>query len=295
MAIANLNDEHISMAALEQFTAILAPLDAFSTDYSGDAAVKGKTIKVPIVGNLVAAPFAGDYETGDGDADSIPVVLDEHDFKSVGITDTEFHDSSFVTAEKFGFQMGAAVAKLVVNNILATVTAANYGAAGFTGIASTFTDDDVVDLRTALTNKLAGDPRNLVLKPDYFGELLKDPSTKDASAFGGTESIRAGRLPGYRGFREVIEATEIPGNGENLVGFAAHPSSMAVAMRYLSPQEDAARAYLDVRQMTDPGSGVTLGYRRWYSTKNGKMWITIESSYGFNATGIDAISRIVSA
>jgi hypothetical protein len=292
--ITGVNDEVVSQAALEQFTALLAPLSAFSTDFSGDAAAPGDTIKVPVVENQTAIPFAGNYETGDADATGISVLLDKHDFKSNGVTDTEFHNSSFVQAERFGFQAGAAVAKLVSNTILAVVTAANFGTAGFTGVASTFTGDDVVDLRTALTNKLAGDPRNLVLGPDYFGALLKDTGINHADAFGGSEAVRAAMIPGLYGFQNVIEATQIPANAENLVGFAAHPASIAVAMRYLSPQQDAAAEYLDTRQVTDPGTGITLGYRRWYSTVNGKMWITLEANYGFVVTGIDGISRIVS-
>ena len=68
------------------------------------------------------------------------------------------------------------------------------------------------------------------------------------------------RIPRVYGF-DIYETTILPENGEKLVGFAAHPRGLAIANRYLMPLRP--ESYLEAGPVTDPTTGITLGYRRY--------------------------------
>ena len=68
------------------------------------------------------------------------------------------------------------------------------------------------------------------------------------------------RLAGF----DIFETTILPENGEKLVGFAAHPSGLAVAMRYLEPvaEYDEAGAVLLTRRQASPSATCVTQKRR---------------------------------
>ena len=91
--------------------------------------------------------------------------------------------------------------------------------------------------------------RALVLDGAYFTNLLGDDivakSFMTPIAQPGVVEGLIRRLAGF----DVFETSILPENGEKLVGFAAHPSCLAVAMRYLMPVADYDEAiafYVDV-------------------------------------------------
>ena len=68
------------------------------------------------------------------------------------------------------------------------------------------------------------------------------------------------RLAGFN----LHETTIIPSDHpEKLVGFAAHASAVAVAMRYLQPVAE----YQQAGAVTDPRTGMTFGCLRFTDTK----------------------------
>ncbi|MFZ8869674.1 MAG: hypothetical protein ACO2YK_14085, partial [Paracoccaceae bacterium] len=82
-------------------------------------------------------------------------------------------------------------------------------------------------------------------------------------------------------------------NSENLVGFACNSSAIAVAMRYLEPQDN--NGYVRAEALSDPDTGAVLGLRQFYLPETGDMYMTLECNWG-KAVGIAAgIERIVSA
>lgn len=93
------------------------------------------------------------------------------------------------------------------------------------------------------------------------------------------------RLAGF----DLHETVILPENGEKLVGFAAHPSGLAVAMRYLVP----AAEYDEAGAVTDPETGLTFGYLRYTETTSNRVFVTIECLYGFKVALADGIKRIV--
>tara|TARA_R110001592_G_scaffold25171_10_gene96041 strand:- start:77 stop:973 length:897 start_codon:yes stop_codon:yes gene_type:complete len=290
----NLQNNVISQSALEQFTSILAPLQAFSTSFNDEASQKGKTINITTLSNTTsAADFAGTYASQNTTYGTTTITLSGHKFVTWHVTDTESSQSSAVELQRFGYQKGGDLAKAVYEDILSAVTDANYGTAGFVGAASVFDADDVADLRgSAIAQNLPIDQCALVLDSTYFTSLLKDNNLNPAMTYGDSDVIRDGRIPSLFGLGYLYESTALPGNAENLVGFLAHPSAMAVAMRYLAPIN--SKEYISARRLYDETSGMVLGYREFYDASTGTQTAVLEAVYGYSVALGGSIIRMTS-
>ena len=139
----------------------------------------------------------------------------------------------------------------------------------------------MLSLREACGNaKMPPHPRSLVLDAGYYTNLLADDVVAKSfnlnlSAPGVTEGMIK-RLAGF----DLHETVVIPSDhAEKLVGFAAHPSAVAVAMRYLQPVAE----YQQAGAVTDPQTGMTFGYLRFTDTRANKVFVTLECLYGFAA------------
>ena len=83
----------------------------------------------------------------------------------------------------------------------------------------------------------------------------------------------------------------MPANSISLVGVAAHPNSVALAMRYLEPTVNGA--YVEAHRVVDP-SGITIGLRRHYNPGQGKHYVNIECLWGMSvgvSTGLALLTR----
>ena len=138
--------------------------------------------------------------------------------------------------------------------------------------------------------KMPASPRSLVLDSGHYTNLLADDVVAKSfnmnlSAPGVTEGLIK-RLAGF----DLHETVVIPADhAEKLVGFAVHPSAIAVAMRYLQPVAE----YQQAGAVTDPQTGMTFGYLRFTDTRANKVFVTIECLYGFTLGKNDALKRIV--
>ena len=293
---AGLQNNIISQSALEAFAKKLAPLQAFSTSFNDEATKKGDTINVTTLSNTSsAASFSGTYTAQDVTYGTTAISLDQHLFVTWHITDTQASESSAVELERFGYQKGSDLADAVFQNILAEVTVANYGlTAGFTGAASTFDGDDVADLRGDMTAyNCPPDQCALVVGNDYFTALLKDNNISGYFDYGSADIIRDGRIPSLFGIGYIFETGSIPGNAENLIGFIAHPSAMAVAMRYLEPTN--TQEYIAANRLYDEDSGMVLGYREYYEPSTGTQTAVLEAVFGKQVGVSNNLRRMISA
>lgn len=293
-ALTTLTHTTLAQVALEAFRVQVAPIRAFVTNFSETAAQRGDKVKVAFIEAADAAlDFAGTYTMQDADATGNDISLNKHKFVSWSLTDTELVNNPQVELERWATQKGFQLAKAVVQDVLSLVTNANYGAAVFTGAANTFDSDDIADIREDLVQ--AGFPemgRSLLLKETYFTNLLKDGDIKDASASGLTAPVQDGIIRRVHGL-DIYESTLIPGNSENLVGMACHANGILMAMRYLAPQ--SGHAYNSAQPVTDPESGVSLGFREWYDNDTGTMKRVLECLYGYSVGNASAVKRLVSA
>ena len=290
-----LNDSIISEKAIEAFVAELAMLRAFSTDFSAETAAKGSSVQVPIPANITAGTTENAYETEDTSAINVATVpLTSYAKATAGITDKQFANSSSARLERFAVQQAKAVARKIITDAWALVINATYAQKVTKALAS-LTTADIRALRVLLSK--ADVPimdRSLILNVDAYDKLTADTTftIANAMAYGGTEVIRDGFIPRLLGF-DVFESNIVPGNAENLIGFAVHPSAMAIAIRTLAPQ--APSEYLETRVVTDEKSGIGLGYRRHYSPAKGTHFCTFEAIYGAVAVVPAGLARLVTA
>lgn len=293
--LTNLNHTIITNAALEAFTAALTPLSAFSLNVSPDPAQRGDKVKVLWTpAQAGAIDFAGTYTMQDSTAEGKDVSLDRHKFASWSLTDKEIANQPQIELERFGQQKGFQLAKAVVQDIFGLILAANFAEIGHTGLAANFDSDSVVDIgKIADDNDWPEMGRALVLSAAYHAALRKDPALKDASAYAGGDVIRRGQVPSLDSFEAIYKSSLVPANGENLVGFAATADAMLVAMRYLQPQE--GHKYHIAEPVTDPATGISMGYRQWYSEDTGASKAALEVVYGRLTGNPKALLRVRSA
>lgn len=292
--LTNLQDIRIADAFLKTFVAALTPLRAFSTDFSSEFIERGKTVNVPVVGGAGASyDFAGSYSQNmDSNVDSLPVVLDRHKVQSLHLTDKEVSESSWPTMERLAEAKARQLAEDVLTDIWGIVKTAQYGAAAIPGLAAgDFDAATVLLLRGVCASRnMPVASRNLILNDAYYTNLLGDPKISQSylTQMSAPAMVEA-RIPRIYGF-DVYETTIMPDNAENLVGFVAHPKSMVVAMRYLQPLRP--ESYLESGAITDPETGISIGYRRFYDNDSGKEIAAFECVYG-RRTGItDGLLRI---
>jgi hypothetical protein len=295
-AITNINDDILSKAVLDGFVAAVTPLTAFSTSFSNEAVKKGDKVSVPRVGVQDAAATKtnhGAYTIQDSDSDAVEITLGQPVYVSSGLDDVEIASSSVLSLELYGKSKGAVLAKKIMQDILSKVTLANFGAHVFAGAASTFDSDDVIDIRTLCSAAdMPIENRALLLDDAYVGALLKDAAVKSSDRFGSTNPIREGSIGRIAGF-DVFESTLIPTNSENLIGIAAHPAGLAIAMRYLQPQ--AGNTYSAAYPVTDAKTGITIGVREGYDNLKGVKYKIWEAVYGYEVGIAAGIKRLLSA
>lgn len=289
------NDEIIARNVLRGFTATIAPLSALATSFSAEAERQGETIKIirdnTAIDSVQTKTLGGAYTIQDCDADKVDITLGMPKYVSWSLDDVEVARASGITIEMFGFRKGNALAKEAMQNILGVVTNANYGAAAFTGAASTFDEDDVADIAKVCDDAdIPDENRVLMLSNGYIAALRKSGAIKDTSGYG-FNAIQSGNIPILHGFR-IIKSNIIPANAENLVGFACDPAAIVAAFRYNAPQ--AGHKYNRAEAVVGEG-GITLGLRDWYDENSGTRRMVMEALYG-KAVGIAAgLKRLVSA
>jgi len=293
-SITGINDDILAQSVLEGYTTAIAPLSAFTTDFSSEAARRGEKVSIMRDNTAIDAALDktthGAYTVQDADSDAIELTLGQPKYVSWGLDDVEIASSSILTMEKFGRRKGNLLAKTVLQDIWSEITLANFGAAASVGLAANFDEDDVADVAESCDSADWGDDRYLVLSPAYIAALRKVGAIKDTSGYG-YNAIQNGDIPMLHGFK-VIMSNAIPANGENLTGFATDGNGIAAAFRYLAPQQ--GHKYNRAEALVGEG-GITLGLRDWYSEDSGVRKNVIETVYAYE-TGIGTgVKRITSA
>jgi len=285
----SLDDEIFAQSALESFVKVLQPLRAFSTNFSASPGTKGASVLVPVVSNLTATTFGGSYAVCNGTKSVVTVSLTGHKFLSVGQDDLTAANSSASSLESFGRQQGAALATLVMQDILSLVTTANFSLA--TAVASTALDvPQLRATRLALNqNDVPMEPRSCLLDCTPMDALLSVTNFIQAYAFADNQVIQEGRVRRAVGF-DLYELNNLFASGASVMGFACHPNAIAIAMRYLQPQ--SGNTYEAAGPVTDPETGLVLGLRKFYDNTTGTRYISLEANYGY-ARGLSTGGRVI--
>ena len=289
----NIQDIRIADVFLETFVAALMPLRAFSIDFSSEFIERGKTVHVPVVGAANKSyDFKGSYaQNADSSVDTIPVELTKHKVQSLHLTDKEYSESSVISLERLARSKARQLAQDVLQDIWGAIVAADYSLAIPALAATAFDAAKVLKIREACAAKnMPVSERSIILDDAFYSNLLGDDKISHSYLTQMSQpSLMEARIPRVYGF-DIYETTILPENGEKLVGFAAHPRGLAIANRYLMPLRP--ESYLEAGPVTDPTTGITLGYRRYYDNDSGKEIAAFECVYGFKPAIKQGILRI---
>lgn len=289
--LTNVNDKIIAQKALQGLCDFLSPLSAFSTSFSEETSNKGDTVIVPLVGTLSATTFNQNYEVGGGTLTAVTVSINQHKIVPLSLTDVQFANSSVAQIEKWGYQAGQALGNQIISSVWTLITsgAPAYFATGYTYPVASWNASRLVTVRQALTvAKVPMDNRTLFLDPTSYGQMLTDTSVAYSSYYGANKAIVEGQVPRVYGF-DIRESNLIP-TTDTMYGFAVHPSALAVAVRALAPQ--APSEYLSAGIVSQPETGMSIGFRKHYSVSTGTLHMNFEALYGSTAGITACLSRI---
>jgi hypothetical protein len=172
---------------------------------------------------------------------------------------------------------------------LALVTVANFSSNNVIAAAD-FTAANVARvsrIQTAL--KVPTSPRHIICSPNYAEVLKKDTALQASYAYGPGATIRSGQIPEVYGYQVHEWNGTIP-TTNNLAAVAFAPQALLLAVR---PPALPRNWYGEVRNITDPSTGLTIQFRDYYDgTQQRTEWCFI---YGCQIGNPGNLTRILSA
>jgi ATP-dependent protease ClpP protease subunit len=284
---------------LKAFSYKLTPLSLFSTMYQANPLRGSNKIQVPYMALQSAASTAWNasngYVGGDTATDNKEITIDQRYYQAIRWTAEEIARQPYLLLAEHAQMNGEKLAYDVWVNVLGVVTVANYATAAYTGAASAFDSNDVIDLETAATNaKWPETGRFLFLNTSFDNALKKDNSVKLALNIGGSEVLRQGKLPNLCGFTYGRDAN-VPTNSENLAGFIGFKSAIAIANAPIAPTQEEVQAGLIYQTMTDPVTGLTLMSKRFGQPQMNRAFWVVEAAWGKAPLETAALQRIATA
>lgn len=257
-----------------------------------------------IISRIVSIPTVGTYNTTTGYAQSdqtsidVPVTINRHKFVQITFGANSLSGTVRQLFKEFAPASAYALAKEMVDYIYGLILAASYTNSTVCGLAD-FSRQTVIDLGTALN--LRGVPqgamnRTLLLYSTYFGKLAADPAIVSLAAFQKSEIITDGALPNVHGFA-VMDAPNLPGNAENLVGVGLNQSALVLATRlpgdYANALPGASNGIVDV--VLDPDLEMAVQQVQYVDHTLGTANLRMAIQYGAAVGQADAAQRLTSA
>lgn len=296
----------LAARAMEAFTYALTPLQAFSTNFSSEAAQKGDKIKVMTTAAASAAvPFTGSYVMQGSTATGNDISIDKRYYVSWSLSTEEIMTQPQLSLDQFAVQKGNALAKGMLQDIWSLLTEANYGnvaisnayTAGADQWVGAATDFDTADLgyiwAACESDNWPDMPRSLVLSIPYYAELFQQSDLVGTDGVGSSTDniVKTAVIRELMGF-SIYKTNCIPTLSDNTVGFAAHPDGILIANRVLLPEAGVALRP-NTQVLTDPGTGASIVLRDWFDADNDVSKRVLEVNYGYlkgNANGIKLLA-----
>lgn len=260
----------------------MAALSEFVHDFKELNDRPGAAIAVPVFNLSAAADFneqTNNWCGGTNEVDGVTVNLDKHFIKSIALNDVEagstdinfLRDGSRAIAEV----LGVAANKYVFGLVSEFDLSASFDGSSKAVFANLF--------KVADDNGLNPYECVVVLTPEYFSKAL---SYLDSSAYGGSESIRKGVIPGLYGFKSVICSSFLP---EGVKGAIIKQDAIGVVSRINSP---AVSGYAATWTATTQ-DGIALGYRVFEHLCYGKVFLGADILMGAKVLQANGAVKLV--
>lgn len=262
------------------------PITNFWTDFSPEVATYGNAVTTRYPNALVAQNFLANKNSIDSNTVSRTITLDKYIGVPVAFTDTEMSFSDVKLMDMFVKPAITTLFENVMATELALVTVANFSSNNV--IASgDFTAANVARIsRIQTANKVPLGNRHIIASPAYCEVLKKDTALQAAYAYGPGSTIRTGQVPEVYGYNVHEWNGTIP-TTNNLAAIAFAPQALLLAVR---PPVLPRNWYGEVRNITDPASGLTIQFRDYYDgTSQRTEWCFI---YGCQIGNPGNLTRI---
>lgn len=278
------NDKLFASELFQQVVDMLAPLRAFSTDFSSVSGNAGDAIIVPLYGAVTATTFtqATDVmeQTG-GLITAVTVTINSRKIAAVDLTTGQLADSSGArNMDAFGYQLAQSTASMIMSDIFSAFSVTNYGAPTTTASAN-FKLDAITALRVALNAKKCPKAGRTIIVDDVVETgIFSDTNLVLALNRGNGGTINEGDVGRVLGF-DIITTTALPLNSISMIGIACGKGALAVAFRNvgdLLPDEE----YAAKEVVSDPATGLTMLYTRHWSRAQAKWFLNMQALYGYS-------------
>ena len=264
----------------------VAQINEFAYDCSDAVEDYGQKVRVAMVSGGTSEDFtAGNYEHETGSLVDVFVTLDKQPKATIALTGKDVLELANApiwnkVAEAGKNAIAGAMEKAVGDAITTAI--------GSITKETTALGDLTLKKLAGLRSKCAGKVGDtvLVLSPAKFDEAL---GLFDSSVYGGTEAIRAGRIPELMGFKSVIKM-ELPEYDSGVPSTAAliPANAIAVASRAVAVGNESCYSEYGT-QADDNGFAVTV--MRHGSAATGKGFLNVTALVG--ATVVDATSIVL--
>jgi len=297
-SLGTLTSNIVSGIMLEATLARLAPLKAFTSDFSAEAVDFGQSLKMRTATPATVAAYhtTNGYVAVDATTTDYSVAIDTHKHVSLSYHEQELSGTNRKLLEEQVMVSGYALADAVIDSALALVIAATYTNTAITETAANTDRDTLISFRQSLTNAGAPDSgRNVLMNVSAFGYLTSaaNVNTFDYRESGASTDYRSGVMRNVQGFDAVYEVPNLPSTG-NMQSFACHKSALLIATR-LPKDPGVAGVNVPVpgtiEVIQDENTGFALQVRTWYDMQKGRLNQTFTLMYGV-AAGVVAHATI---
>lgn len=290
--IAACNLDQLALESLPFAQSYLAPLQAFTTDFSAAIAGDGQSVSTRIPTKPTAVDLSSGYTSQNTAMVGKTITLNQFYGYVWGFNDLERSKSSIDLNQLFVRPAIQALGENIFAYIWNLVTSANFTTATSAILAADFDRNDLADISATLTGTLKAPKadRAVLLNTTYYASLVK---TMNAAEIPGiTPEKREGVVPRVAGF-DVFESDQCDANAQNLQGFALHKSALIMAARGVdSTGFEGPDA--EIADVVVPGLNLPIQWRRWYDRNAGELKMSVGCLYGASV-GTSFGVRIVSA
>lgn len=278
----------ISQLTLDALLSKPLPVTSFWTDFSPDIATYGNAVTTRYPNALTVQNFASAKTPIDSNSVARTITLDKYVGVPVQFTDTEMSFSDVKLLDMFVKPAINALFENVMATQLALVTVANFSSNNVIAAAD-FTAANVARIGRIQTALKVPDNRHIICSPNYAETLKKDTALQASYAYGEGATIRTGVIPKVYNY-DVHEWNGTIPTTNNLAAIAFAPQALLLAVR---PPVLPRNWYGEVRNITDPATGLTIQFRDYYDgTTQRTEWCFI---YGCQIGNPGNLTRILSA
>ena len=299
----NLKRNVVLNEMVRAFAINLIPLSRLCTVFNGVRLEGTDIVAVPYLPLTATASTdfnqANGYVMGDSAQNAKPVTLNKRKYQPIRFNSSELNRQPALNLVEIEVIKAEKLATDIFNDVLSVITAAAYGSSTIIGAAAAFDGADIVDMQTvADTAEWPKSGRILVTKSAYLNNMLKagliTASYLSVANYGSVSPAQDGVVSRFANF-DIFQTEQIPGNGENLIGFIAWKSGILAATSPINPSEEVRKNLSRYELVVHPFLGIGFEYRLWGNADADERREVIECNYGYAAGEAAAVKRMTSA